>query len=81
MPKLKNLSGREVIKVLLSFGFEVASQKGSHVKLRRILLDKTKQTLTTPNHPELDAGTLRAIYRQALRYIPDADLRTLFYSL
>ena len=81
MPKPKNLSGKEAIKIFLSFNFEVVSKKGSHVKLRRILLDKTKQTLTIPNHPELDAGTLRAIYRQALRYIPDADLRTLFYSL
>jgi len=26
MPKLKNLSGKEVIKIFLSFGFEVASQ-------------------------------------------------------
>jgi len=42
MPKLKNLSGKEVIKILLSFGFEVASQKGSHVKLRRVLPDNLK---------------------------------------
>lgn len=80
MPKLKLLSGQEVIKILLSFGFKVASQKGSHIKLRRILPDNTKQTLTVPNHPELDTGTLRAIYRQALRYIPDIDLKTYFYS-
>ena len=80
MPKLKNLSGKKVIKILLSFGFEVASQKGSHVKLRRILPDNSKQTLTLPDHSELDTGTLRAIYRQALRYIPDSDLRPLFYT-
>lgn len=80
MPKLKNLSGKEVIKIFLSFGFEVASQKGSHVKLRRILPDKSKQTMTIPDHSELDAGTLRAIYRQALRYVSDGDLRIHFYS-
>ena len=80
MPKLKNLSGEEVIKILLSFGFEVASQKGSHVKLRRVLPDNSKQTMTVPNHSELDTGTLRAIYRQALRYISDSDLRPHFYS-
>lgn len=80
MPKLKPLSGKEVIKIFLSFGFEVASQKGSHIKLRRILPDNSKQTLTVPNHPELDTGTLRAIYRQALRYIPDSNLRNHFYA-
>ncbi len=80
MPKLKNLAGKEVIKIFLLFGFKVASQKGSHVKLSRILLDKSKQTLTIPNHSELDMGTLRAIYRQAIRYIPDTHLRVHFYS-
>jgi len=80
MPKLKNLSGGEVIKIFLSFRFNVASQKGSHIKLRRILPDGTKQTLTVPNHPELDTGTLHAIYRQALRYLSDSDLKKHFYS-
>ena len=36
MPKLKQLSGKDVIKILKKFGFEVHSQKGSHIKLRRI---------------------------------------------
>jgi len=39
-----------------------------------------KQTLTIPNHPELDKGTLKAIYRQALRYIPENELKIHFYS-
>ena len=45
MPKLRVLSGKEVVKILSKFGFEVISQRGSHVKLRRILPDGTKQTL------------------------------------
>jgi predicted RNA binding protein YcfA (HicA-like mRNA interferase family) len=63
MPKLKSLSGREVISVLETFGFEQAAQRGSHVKLRRLLAGGTKQTLTIPNHVELDKGTIKAIYR------------------
>jgi predicted RNA binding protein YcfA (HicA-like mRNA interferase family) len=58
----------------------VASQRGSHIKLRRVLPDGTRQNLTIPNHRELDTGTLKAIYRQALRYIADEDLRPNFYS-
>jgi len=80
MPKLKTLSGREVVKILSRFGFKVVSQRGSHVKMRRILLDGTKQTLTIPLHEELDKGTLRAIFRQALRYIPEEDLKPHFYG-
>lgn len=32
MPKLKKLSGKEVISILNLFGFEVINQRGSHVK-------------------------------------------------
>jgi len=80
MSKLKVLSGKEVVKIFSKFGFEIISQRGSHVKLRRILSDGTKQTLTIPLHNELDKGTLRAIFRQALRYIPEKELKSYFYT-
>ena len=80
MPKLKRLSGAEVIKILISLGFEQVAQRGSHVKLRRVLADGTRQTLTIPAHAELDAGTARAIYRQALRYVTEKDLRQHFFT-
>ena len=79
MSKLKVLSGQAVIEIILSFGFEVVSQRGSHVKLRR-RRNELPQTLTIPNHPEMDKGTLRAIYRQAIRYISEQDLYPHFYS-
>jgi len=81
MPKLKIISGEEAIKIFIFFGFKVASQRGSHIKLRRILISGTKQTLTIPNHHELDRGTILAIYRQALRYIPAQELISHFYSI
>ncbi len=80
MPKLRRLSGPEVVKILGQFGFAVISQSGSHVKLRRLTATGEKQTLTIPNHPQLDTGTCKAIYRQATRYIPEDDLRPFFYS-
>lgn len=57
MPRLKILSGEDVIKILESFKFEKVAQKGSHVKLRR-KINKINQTITIPNHKELDKGTL-----------------------
>ncbi len=80
MPKLKVLSGKDVIAIFLSLEFTVASQRGSHVKLSRMASHGPKQTLTIPNHVELDRGTLRAIYRQGLRYIPEEELFAFFHS-
>ena len=80
MPKLRSLGGEDVLKIFFQFGFKIASQKGSHVKLRRILPEGTKQSLTIPLHKELDRGTLRAIYRQALRYILEDEIKPYFYS-
>ncbi|NJM77194.1 MAG: type II toxin-antitoxin system HicA family toxin [Acaryochloridaceae cyanobacterium RU_4_10] len=79
MPRLRRLSGLEVIEILAQFGFQVHSQKGSHIKLRR-LGAQGKETLTVPNHRELDTGTCRAILRQATRYIPEDKLIPYFYD-
>ncbi len=78
-PKLKRLSGAEVLAIFTTFGFQMHSQRGSHVKLRK-LVNAEKQTLTIPLHPELDTGTLRAIIRQATRYIPETELHSHFYT-
>ena len=80
MPKLRRLSGAAVIAVLEDFGFTVYAQAGSHVKLRRIGPAGEKQTLTIPQHRELDTGTLRAIFRQASQYIPESALRAHFFT-
>ena len=75
MPKLKALSGKEVIGVLEELGFSVVNQKGSHVKLKRVVDGGISQTLTIPNHSDLDKGTLKAIYNQAVRYVPGVNIQ------
>lgn len=79
MSKLRVLSGPEVLKILCGFGFQEFAQRGSHIKVRRVLSDGRTQSLTVPNHDEIDRGTLHAIYRQACRFIPDSELRAEFY--
>jgi predicted RNA binding protein YcfA (HicA-like mRNA interferase family) len=79
-PRLRRLSAREVLAALRSFGFEVVATRGSHAKLRRVTEDGQTQTLTLPLHRDLDPGTIQAIYRQAARFIPEAELRTRFYG-
>lgn len=80
MPKLKVLSGKDLIRIFSGFGFSIAGQKGSHIKLVRIS-NSIRQTLTIPNHDELDKGTLKAIHNQALKYLDREELMKNFYSL
>jgi predicted RNA binding protein YcfA (HicA-like mRNA interferase family) len=58
--------------------FSISRQKGSHVNLVRIISDK-KQTVTIPNHTELDRGTLNSIYKKLKQYIDESDLREYFF--
>lgn len=53
-------SGSEVARVLRKLGFEVAGQKGSHLKMR-----KEGRTVIISMHDELRIGTLHSILRQA----------------
>jgi len=79
MPKLRRLAGRDVLTIFKGFGFQQVSHRGSHVKLAREVTG-SRQVLTIPLHTELDSGTLRAIFRQASRFIAEQDLRPHFYT-
>lgn len=50
------------------------------MKLCRISEEGARQTLTIPTHSELDVGSLRAMMRQAARYIPESELHPHSYS-
>lgn len=49
-------------------------------EVQRTLPDGSHQSLTVPLHSEVDRGTVMAIYRQALRFIPEDLLRPRFYT-
>lgn len=80
MPRLKRLSGDDLVRIFGLFGFVVVGQRGSHAKLRRVGPYGDAQTLTVPMHRELDTGTSRAILRQATRYVDEQALRSHFYA-
>ncbi|MBZ5634234.1 MAG: type II toxin-antitoxin system HicA family toxin [Acidobacteriia bacterium] len=79
MPKLKSLSGDELLRIFARFGFTKFSQRGSHIKLRRQIPGGGRQTLTIPLHREVDKGTLHAILRQAQRYLAEEELAPDFF--
>ncbi len=55
------MRARELLKLLRDHGWEIVSQSGSHVKLR-----KNERSVIVPQHGTKDIamGTLRAILKQ-----------------
>ena len=80
MPRLRRLSGLEVVSILRRFGFELHKQEGSHMKLRRLSAAGDKQTISVPRHRELVTITMYSIYKQACKYIPEEDIHPHFYT-
>lgn len=60
--KLPQISGKELIKKLMKFGFVVTRQRGSHIRLEKNIGNKTIK-ITVPNHPLLKKGTLNSIIK------------------
>jgi predicted RNA binding protein YcfA (HicA-like mRNA interferase family) len=60
MPKLLQISGALLVKVLLSLGYVVIRQRGSHVRLKK---DTTLgvHSVTVPEHKVIARGTLNDI--------------------
>jgi len=79
MPKLRVVSGKQLVKFFQKQGFELEYGKGSHCKLVRFV-EEEKQELAVPLHKEIAKGTLKAIYSQAIRFISEEDLRKHFYT-
>ncbi len=56
------LSGKEIVKIFESLGWEISRQRGSH-----IIMTKPGEivTLSVPNHRPVARGTLRSLIRSA----------------
>ena len=74
------MSGADVVRALGTLGFKVVATRGSHAKLRRVTPEGQRQTLTIPLHDALATGTAHAIFRQACRYVSEAELRPFFFT-
>jgi predicted RNA binding protein YcfA (HicA-like mRNA interferase family) len=56
----RDVSGKQLIKVLSKYGYEVVRQTGSHIRLS-ITLNNGIKSITIPNHDPIKLGTLMAI--------------------
>ena len=55
----RDISGKELIKSLKVFGYEVVRQNGSHIMITT--LQQGEHHLAIPNHNQLKVGTLNGI--------------------
>ncbi|MBC8028957.1 MAG: type II toxin-antitoxin system HicA family toxin [Pyrinomonadaceae bacterium] len=64
MPKLRVLSANQVCNILKKHGFVKSRQSGSHIIMRRELVERSI-TVPVPNHSEIARGTLKSIILQS----------------
>ena len=62
MSSLPVLSGRQTVRVLEKFGWEVARRGSGHIIMAK---EGSIATLSVPDHREVAKGTLRSLIRSA----------------
>ena len=73
MPRLPQVTGRQLVRALQKAGFDITRQRGSHVQVRREESDGTVTTFPVPVHSgkTIKRGTLRGILRKANMDVQD----------
>jgi predicted RNA binding protein YcfA (HicA-like mRNA interferase family) len=61
MPKLPQVSGQQLIKLLKSLGYEAIRQRGSHIRLKRVTI-LGEHCVTVPMHKVVAKGTLNDVF-------------------
>jgi predicted RNA binding protein YcfA (HicA-like mRNA interferase family) len=64
MPKLPVISGEKLVNALKKAGFVEVRQRGSHISMQKVTLEKTYKTVV-PLHKEVAKGTLLDILHQS----------------
>ena len=76
MGKLSSVTVKGALKVFEKLGFEKFSQKGSHIKMRREIGNKT-ETIIVPNHKILKEGTLKNGILKPIGITPEQFIKLL----
>ncbi|MCX6755899.1 MAG: type II toxin-antitoxin system HicA family toxin [Candidatus Nomurabacteria bacterium] len=79
MQKLKQLSGREVVKIFESHGFQVKRIVGSHTRLT-LLKDDNSYHVTIPLHNPVKKGTLHSIMKDFELCFGKEETNKCFYN-
>jgi predicted RNA binding protein YcfA (HicA-like mRNA interferase family) len=69
MPKIpRNISGRDLVKLLKKYGYTLTRETGSHIRLISIYKD-TEHKITIPDHNPIKIGTLNNILDDIAKYL------------
>ena len=60
MPKLPQVSGAELVRLLQSLGYEMVRQRGSHIRMKKVTTS-SEHAITIPAHKVIAKGTLSDI--------------------
>lgn len=80
MPKLRRLSGKQVLDLLLKAGFYVHRTKGSHHQLRYDDDDSCQVTVSVHGNQTMPIGTLKSIVDQVSGCLSDKKILEIFYQ-
>jgi predicted RNA binding protein YcfA (HicA-like mRNA interferase family) len=64
----RDLSGRELCKILDNFGYSVTRQSGSHIRLTSHQMG-TEHSITIPDHNPIKIGTLNKILQDVAEHL------------
>ncbi|MCD6573488.1 MAG: type II toxin-antitoxin system HicA family toxin [Thermoplasmata archaeon] len=64
----RNIGGKDLIKLLAKFGYEVVRQTGSHIRLKSETMEKI-HFITIPLHKPLKLGTLNNILSDVAEHL------------
>ncbi|KKQ35080.1 MAG: YcfA family protein [Candidatus Nomurabacteria bacterium GW2011_GWB1_37_5] len=79
MQKLKQFSGKEVVKIFESHGFAVKRMSGSHVRMT-LQQNDSSYHITIPLHDQLKKGTLHGIIKDFESCFGREEAKHLFYN-
>jgi len=76
----RDISGRDLIKALKVFGYEIVRQNGSHIMVTTV--ENGQHHLTIPNHSPIKIGTLNGILSQVANHfsLTKEDVATRLFS-
>lgn len=79
MSRLKQLSGKEVVKIFEAHGFEIKRTVGSHVRLTLIQSGESFH-VTIPLHHQLKIGTIHSIVKDFELCFGKDEANKLFFN-
>ena len=69
MPKIpRDISGRELARLLDKYGYKIVRETGSHIRLVSIYKE-TEHKITIPDHQPIKIGTLNSILHDISEYL------------